>query len=134
MRKCAALGRDIVTEFDTFLGWFRSLSRQLAVRLLEGEESHEDVPEWDKENLRLRWKGEVVRKVKFDGDDIILILDSFHELEWRTRIPNPLTGPPEKRDQKLQSAIDSLNSNLKMLRFHTAKNCTEIWWEPIQPD
>lgn len=39
-RKRAALGRDIVAEFDAFLGWFRALGRQLAVRLHEGEESH----------------------------------------------------------------------------------------------
>jgi hypothetical protein len=42
-RKRAALGRDIVTEFDTFLGWFRSLRGQLAVRLLEGDESHGNI-------------------------------------------------------------------------------------------
>jgi hypothetical protein len=176
-RKRAALGRDIVTEFDTFLGWFRSLRGQLADRLHEGEESHgnisrratvgvggaadqretdespttapssplpakmkgkepprQDLPEWDKENLLLRWKGEVVRKVKFDAHDIIVILDSFRELEWRRMIPNPLTGPSANREEKLKSAIDSLNRKLKMLRFHTAKNCTEIWWEPIQLD
>jgi hypothetical protein len=42
-RKRAALGRDIVTEFDTFLELFRSLERQLAVRSLEGEESHGNI-------------------------------------------------------------------------------------------
>jgi hypothetical protein len=94
----------------------------------------QDLPEWDKENLRLLWKGEVVRKVKFDGEDIILILDSFHELGWPRRSLNPLPGFPENRVPKLESAIDSLNSKLKMLRFHTEKKCTEIWWEPIQPD
>jgi hypothetical protein len=39
-RKCEALARDIVTEFATFLEWFRFLRGQLADRLLEGEESH----------------------------------------------------------------------------------------------
>jgi hypothetical protein len=98
------------------------------------EPPRQDLPEWDKENLRLRWKGEVVRKIRCDASDIILILDSFHELGWRRRIPNPLTGPPANREQKLDSAIDSLKCKLKMLLFHTARNCREIWWEPIQPD
>jgi hypothetical protein len=134
-RKREALGRDIVTEFDTFLESSRSLRGQLAVRLLDVEEPpRQDLPEWDKENLRLRWKGEVVRTVRCDAAVIIVILDSFQELEWRLRIPNPLTGPPENREEKLNSAIDSLNRKLKMLRFHTEKNCTEIWWEPIQRD
>ena len=39
-KKCATLGRDVATEFDTFLEWFRSLRGQLAVRLVEGEENH----------------------------------------------------------------------------------------------
>jgi hypothetical protein len=42
-RKREALGRDIVTEFDTFLEWFRSLRGQLADRSLEGEESHGNI-------------------------------------------------------------------------------------------
>jgi hypothetical protein len=41
--KREALGRDIVTEFVTFLGWFRSLREKLAVRLHEGEESHGNI-------------------------------------------------------------------------------------------
>jgi hypothetical protein len=173
-RKREALGWDIVTEFGTFLGWFRSLRGRLADRLHEGEESHgniswratvgvggaadqreterspttapssplpaqmmgkepprQDLPEWDKENLRLRWKDEVVRTIRCDADDVILILDSFHEQGWPQRILNPLPGPPENREEKLNSAISSLNHKLKMLRFHTARNCKEIWWEPI---
>jgi hypothetical protein len=41
--KREALGRDIVTEFDTLLGWFRSLRVRLAVRSLESEESHSNI-------------------------------------------------------------------------------------------
>ena len=39
LKKREALGRDIVTEFDTFLERFRSLGPRFADRLLEGEES-----------------------------------------------------------------------------------------------
>lgn len=70
-------------------------------------------PVWNKIEQKLYYDGEVIRTVRVGkAKNIVKVLDSFQELNWRLEIDCPLDAG------KSNETIKSLNENLTKIRFH----------------
>ena len=86
-----------------------------------------DHPEWNPDRGELSWKGKVVRRVRPNGFNLILILDAFQQQGWPECIDDPLPGSrdPERR----REAIRKLNAKLEKLRFEAVPDGVRIRWK-----
>jgi len=89
-------------------------------------------PVWDAENRTLWWNGRVV--IRFErraAPNPELLLESFQELRWVRRMPNPFHGNHKKAHEKLRNAIKKLNRRQNVLRFHGGGDGESVRWELI---
>lgn len=85
------------------------------------------LPVWEADCGRLKLGEVVVRKVRKlrTPTNVEKILDAFTAAGWPTSIPNPLGNDA----QQLHEAVQSLNTGLFVLRFHSQEGGRSIWWE-----
>lgn len=88
----------------------------------------EDKPRWDKETHELRFKGQLIRRVRPIADNVIRVLDTFEDDGWPRRIDDPLDPSPETR--RISETLRTLNDGLKMIRFRADGTGEGIIWEP----
>ncbi len=87
-----------------------------------------DKPHWDRDRGELRLGDQLARRIARPGvaRNIVPILDAFQEQRWRARIENPL--PDGFDSQRLREAIASLNTGLKLMRFHADGSGQGVVW------
>ncbi len=84
-------------------------------------------PQWLADERSLSYQGRPVRLfAPHTGKDVLDIVNSFQECEWKTRIDDPLS-PPDADKTKL--ALRTINKGLKELKF--SKDGDGIKWEVI---
>lgn len=97
---------------------------------------HETVntPHWDAFARELWFRGLLVTRFDRGAPDQELILASFEELNWMTRIPDPLS-PRHGSDHRhrLRSAIFKLNQRQQtaLLRFRGDGTGKGVCWQPV---
>jgi hypothetical protein len=89
-------------------------------------------PLWHKGLGTLRYRGEIVREVKAAATNVRLILDDFEEAGWPEEIFDPL--PPAEAKNRRRRAVETLNKDLRLIRFHSTGNGKRIAWAPIDED
>jgi hypothetical protein len=85
-------------------------------------------PSWDRATGKLSFKGQVVRAIRSKkvAANVVLILDSFEELHWPTRIDSPLRVSDST---KHHATIRSLNDGLVRIRFRSDGDGLGFVWE-----
>ncbi len=97
-------------------------------RIVSPLREEDDVkPRWNKETHELRFKGQVIRKVRPIAKNVIRILDAFEEDGWPSRIDDPLAPSPETR--RVSETLRTLNEGLDMIRFRADGTGEGIIWE-----
>jgi len=83
-------------------------------------------PVWDKINGELRLDGKVIRSIRLlrSQSNIQKILDAFKRARWTRQIDNTLSLDQEQ----LHQALRSLNSSMKLIRFHSSSGGRFISW------
>jgi len=97
------------------------------------------VPQWDKERQELRLGDLVVKQFKVPAPNQELILATFEEEGWPTRVDDPLPPHPEQDSKRrLHDTITTLNRHQKhrLIRFSGDGSGEGVRWEPLipQPD
>ena len=96
----------------------------------EASEQHDSVdgiPVWIADTRTLKLKSKTVRQYAAQvGKDVLDILNSFQECEWKSRIDDPISPPAS---DKTKLALRTINLNLTGLRF--SKDGDGIKWELI---
>jgi hypothetical protein len=89
-------------------------------------------PAWDEKSRELRWKDKVIKRVRRDAHNVILILNTFHECEWSQTVDDPLS-PNQNVDalDRLRYAVRSLNDHTDKgtVRFFVDRTGQHICWE-----
>lgn len=88
----------------------------------KAEQEQPQLPTWDADRGELRYRGELVRKLRPIAQ-ACTILAAFSEDGWPARIDNPL--PPEVG---LSRVIRDLNAGLQLLRFGRDGTGNGILW------
>jgi hypothetical protein len=89
-------------------------------------------PSWHKVLGTLRYRGEIVREVKAEATNVRLILDAFEEAGWPDEIFDPL--PPTEAKAPRRRAVETLNKDLRLIRFYSTGNGKRIAWVPVDED
>lgn len=88
-----------------------------------------EVPVWDADLRKLRFRGEVIRTVRPKAEHVLTLLNVFHEDGWQPRIDTPFID-----GQKTREAIASANNRLKAIRFKADGTGEGIEWEVINEE
>jgi len=98
-----------------------------------GTRRHRDPkPSWHKGLGTLRYRGEIVREVKAAATNVRLILDAFEKDGWPDEIFDLL--PPAEAKDRRRRAVETLNKDLRLIRFRSTGNGRRIAWAPIDED
>jgi len=89
-------------------------------------------PLWHKGLGALRYRGEIVREVKAEATNVRLILDAFEKDGWPDEIFDPL--PPAEAKAPRRRAVETLNKDLRLIRFHSTGHGKRIAWVPVDED
>jgi hypothetical protein len=90
-----------------------------------------DRPEWNRGRGQLLFRGNVVKRARVGiAKNVVMVLDSFQELDWQERVDDPL--PEGRNQQRLHETIKSLNRGLNGLRFHADGKGQGFVWEPAE--
>jgi hypothetical protein len=74
----------------------------------------------------LRYDGHVVRQINRKAKNIRLLLDSFEEQHWQTRIESPF--PQAAKSRRLRDTVDSLKENLRLITFRCDGSGEGVEW------
>lgn len=97
---------------------------------LVGTRRHRAVtPSWRKQLGELRYRGEVIREVKAGAANVRCILDAFETDGWPDEIYDPF--PPRETSASRRRAVETLNRNLRLVRFYSTGNGTRIGWKAL---
>ncbi|MFM8531547.1 MAG: hypothetical protein ACKOD2_18105 [Ilumatobacteraceae bacterium] len=140
---CRARGTSwnrAIAEVAHTLGFLDQASRDALVAALPPESRaaaehaalrarREAVPSWHKGLGELRYRGEVIRAVKPEAENLRTILDAFELDGWPSEIYDPLR-PDEKSDRR-RRAVGTLNNGLRGIRFSSTGGGRRIAWKPV---
>ena len=90
-------------------------------------ERFEENPSWDCDKGELSFRGQVVRTVSGQANNIRTLLDAFQEMNWPARIDDPLPGG--KNQARVNDTCGRLNDNLRALRFFGDGSGAGFAWE-----
>lgn len=93
-------------------GRYESMRRAIGESIDNGIKS---VPNWDAASGTLRFNGDVVRQVHGRAKYIRILLDSFEEQHWQSRIDSPFQRAAQSR--RLRDTVDSLKDGLRLITF-----------------
>ena len=85
-------------------------------------------PSWNKALGELRYRGDVIREVKPEAENLRTILDAFQEDGWPNEIYDPF--PADDASGRRRRAVATLNMDLRLIRFSSTGNGRRIAWEP----
>jgi hypothetical protein len=89
-----------------------------------------EVPVYNSTLRELRYKGKRVRRIRKGAVNLERILEVFEEEGWPPSIQDPLSGPPEGREDRLHNALTRLNDKQTgevRIVFHRTGSI--IYWE-----
>jgi hypothetical protein len=99
-------------------------------------------PEWDGENLRLTYDGNIIREYSPRAKRCIPVLDAFQTAGWPERIPDPGLQPVvgganfRKNPEQISGACASLNKGQSagrfQIRFSAGGNGMSFLWKLIE--
>ncbi len=140
---CRARGTSwnrAIAEVAHTLGFLDQASRDALVASLPPEDQaaadraairarREAAPSWHKGLGELRYRGEVIREVKPEAENLRAILEAFETDGWPDEIydPFPQDGPTDRR----RRAVATLNSGLRGIQFESTGNGRKIAWKPV---
>ncbi len=102
-------------------------SKSISPENLELDSTSAPKPQWLADERSLSYTGKIVRQFAPNiRKDVLDIVNSFQECEWKTRIDDPLS-PPDADKTKL--ALRTINKGLKELKF--SKDGDGIKWKVI---
>jgi hypothetical protein len=120
-----------VIEVAYGIGFLDQTSRDWLIREIgeRGTRSSQtsDRPTWDRTNGELRFRGEVIRKVRMlkNPSNIQHIIDAFERSKWKPQIETP----PAFDQQRLHQTLFFLNEHVTRIRFHSTNGAKLITWE-----
>lgn len=140
---CRARGTSwnrAIAEAAHTLGFLDQASRDALVASLPPEDQaaadlaairarREVVPSWHKGLGELRYRGEVIREVKLEAENLRTILDAFETDGWPEQIYDPF--PPDDASDRRRRAVATLNAGLRGIRFVSTGNGRKIAWKPV---
>ena len=88
------------------------------------------VPVWSRQQLVLTWTDLLVKRLRRDSVNQILLLDAFEEEHWPASIDDPLPGAAEDRVERLRDTLRRLNRGQRQARLHFAMDdsaCRVEW-------
>jgi hypothetical protein len=100
---------------------------------LKTENPKSPIPEWDPTRRELRWNGHLIKWFRSPAINQQLIVQSFHEESWPTRIDDPLPPLPGKESsRRLNDTIKCLNRHQvnSLLHFRGDGSGNGVIWEP----
>jgi hypothetical protein len=132
-----------IVDVAHVLGFLDESTRNAIVALLPADDGalgsrvgtrrHQDLsPSWQKGLGILRYRGEIVREVKEAAKNVRRILDAFEEAGWPDEIFDPL--PPTKAKDRRRRTVETLNKDLRLIRFRSTGHGKRIAWAPIDED
>ena len=132
-RTCFVLTNDGISN-ARFVTVDHSLSNDENSDLVEvnGSIVQESTPHWDEEVRELRLGGMVVKRYKWQAVNQQLVLSTFQEEDWCTRIDDPLPPQPEQDSKRrLSDTIKCLNRNQQnsLIRFRGDGTGEGVIWE-----
>lgn len=124
-----------VLELSKQIGQMQELEYKLLLKRIRAKPAAAPrirIPSWDKQNGILSVGKKVLRKVKRlnQAKNAVAILDAFEELEWPSRIDDPIPGG---NSRKLNDAVKSLNDKLIGMIFRTDGTGQGITWSFKRP-
>ncbi|MCE9608145.1 MAG: hypothetical protein K8U03_24945 [Planctomycetia bacterium] len=87
-------------------------------------------PDWRPTDGELRFGDKLARRVRPLAKNVIAILTAFEEDGWPTRIDDPLPGGRD--DERLRSAVRSLNDGLGLIQFEADGSGEGIRWKRVE--
>ena len=79
------------------------------------------LPEWDPVGRRLMFDGKVCKQYAKRAEKQVQVVEAFQSTGWQ-----PITDP--ERDGNLPRTVESLNKNLKLIRFHLNGDGQGVYW------
>jgi len=86
-------------------------------------------PKWDPETGKLYYRDQIIRKLRKTKDltNIHLILDTFEEDGWPSRIDSPI--PNDSSGERLHETIRSLKKDLNGITFSVQEGGQAVVWQ-----
>jgi hypothetical protein len=124
------IGEQAVVDVAFAVGFLTHNDRDWLLHVLVGDnhrKQHREYPEWNHDRGELKFRGEVIRRVRIDvGSQIVKILDEFERQGWSERIDSPITDSCD--DMAHRDAIRVLNQRLAVIRFRSDGSGRGILW------
>jgi hypothetical protein len=96
--------------------------------------SSEEVPDYDQVARVLRWRGEVVKRLRREAASQEAVLRAFQLAGWPERIDDPLEADPVlDRKERLRETVKSLNKGMApgTICFHADGTGQGFRWESV---
>lgn len=113
-------------------GWHREFTAATIVGDRTSSASASQLPCWNAETQTLTFAGKVVKRFRQRAENQTLVLASFQELGWPTRIDDPLTGGYCDPRTRLRDTVKKLNrcQTHPLVRFERDGSGEGVIWRP----
>jgi hypothetical protein len=109
--------------------WLTPVSAESESRI---DDKQSQKPSWSRHEYKLRLGETTIRKVKRQADsNIVKVLDAFEEQGWPGHIDDPVQH--DLYPLRIHETIRSLNTRLRLIRFHADGEGKGICWERLDP-
>jgi hypothetical protein len=111
------------------LDWLDTKTSSELLEAVGGGTENVSKPRWLKDKRELWFEGQIVRQIRnaTRAKNIIAILDAFEDSGWPTQIDDPVTSGGDSSQRR--RTIESLNKDLKRVRFSCAGDGESFRWE-----
>ena len=118
-----------IVQIAYALDWLDTETSDQLIKALGGGTENVSKPRWLKEKRELWFEGKIVRQIRnaSRAKNIIAILDAFEDSGWPTQIDDPVTSGGDSSQRR--RTIESLNKDLKRVRFSCAGDGESFRWE-----
>jgi hypothetical protein len=118
-----------IVQIAYALDWLDTKTSSELLEALGGGAENLSKPRWLKEKRELWFEGKIVRQIRnaSRAKNIIAILDAFEDSGWPTQIDDPVTSGGDSSQRR--RTIESLNKDLKRIRFSCAGDGDSFRWE-----
>ena len=121
-----------IVEIAHALDWLDTQTTNQLLTALGAGQCDVRKPRWLGEKGELWFEGEVVRRIRATAvaKNVVGILAAFEESDWPPQIDDPITAGGDSSARR--RAVESLNKDLKRIRFSCAGDGQSFRWEIIQ--
>jgi len=118
-----------IVEIAHKLDWLDTQTTNELLKALGAGQGDTRKPRWLKDRGELWFDGKVVRKIRATtrAKNVVAILVAFEELDWPSQIDDPITSGGDSSTRR--RTVESLNRDLKRIRFSCAGDGESFCWE-----